>query len=340
MFETWFRLLLRAFWLFSILTLLVGCTPSPQTVWKFKAEAPIYGAPAICGNKLVVGSSDHYLYALDVKTGDLSWKVDLGDRILMTPHIEGNSIYVGAASGYFYSLNGDNGKIQWRFKSDQILEFDVCADATGLYFGSYNGNFYKLDRTGRLLWSYQTGLHVTSSCVFYKDLVLTSSWDTNFYGFRRDTGEAAWKVSTGLINYSGPVLHNDSVFYATHEDLYHLNAENGEILYRKKTGYVQHLLIHEGFLYGNEAGLTKRTLEGSLVKTMNLKSWPEFRIALINNVIVTADTLKTLYGISTNLEILWKFKAKSQFWTPGVFHDGIYYIANPDSYVYALRLPN
>jgi eukaryotic-like serine/threonine-protein kinase len=329
---------------FRILLLLlflpaVSCRNSPDLVWRFKTQASIDDSPAICENKLIVGSCDHYLYALDLQNGKQIWKIDLGERILMTPLVEGNNIYAGTASGYFYQLSGKDGAVRWKFKTDGMLEFRPCADSEGIYFGSYDGNFYKMNRQGQKLWAFKTDAYITSSCTFYKDLVITTSWDSNIYALRRNSGEVVWKSSTGLINYGNGVVVGDSLFYGTHAAFYGFDAATGKKLFQKKAAYHNHLVAYQNFLFTPENGLTKRSIDGQVLKNVRFKPHTEFEPAIVKNYIVMSDIKDTLYGISTELEILWKFRTKDSFWSAGVFQDGIYYIGNRDSYVYALRLP-
>lgn len=322
-----------------IVVVLWGCTTRPDIEWKFKTGDDITHSPAIAGNKLIVSSNDRNLYALDLKDGKVLWKTDLGDRILMSPLVDGDHIYVGAASGYFYQIRVADGSPGWKFKAEGVLEFDSCADSEGIYFGSYGGYFYKLNRQGELLWSLFTPHQMTSSCTFYKDLVITTSWDQHVYGIRRDTGKPVWKVLTGQFNYGNGIVVGDSVYYSTHGKFYRIDAATGKVLYVKDGAYNDHMVAIRNFIFTQENGLTKRSLDGKVVHNLPFLNVPEFEPAVVRDYIVTADTTNHLYGISQDMKILWKFRAKHQFWAPGVLQDGIYYIGNLDTYVYALRLP-
>ncbi|MCI0411934.1 PQQ-binding-like beta-propeller repeat protein [bacterium] len=316
-----------------------GCGNRPDVIWSFKTGGPIYHSPAVGGNKVIVGSNDQNVYALDVQTGKVIWKTDLGERILMTPLVEGNSIYVGSASGYFYHLDGKDGSVRWRFKTGAKLEFDPCADNEGIYFGSHDGNFYKITREGQKLWALETNNVLTSSCTFYKDMVITTAWDSNLYALRRNTGEVVWKNSTKQYNYGIGVVVGDSIFYGTHDAFYRFDATIGKTIFQKKAAYHSHVVALQNFIFTEENGLTKRSLDGQVLKNLRFTPSPEFVPVVVKDYIVTADSVDTLYGISAELEILWKFRAKNSFWSAGALQDGIYYIGNRDTYVYALRLP-
>ena len=328
------------FVLLLIFFTVAGCSKKPDVVWKAKTGAVITHSPAVLGNKLIVGSQDHYVYAFDLKNGNLLWKTDLGERILMSPIVEGNHIYIGNAGGYFYQMNANDGSIGWKFKTKGMLEFDPCSDSDGIYFGSYDGNFYKINRQGQLIWALQTAHQMTSSCTFYKDMVITTSWDYNVYAIRRDSGQPVWKVGTGEFCYGNGIVVGDSFFYGTHHKLYRIDATTGKLLFEKDAAYNTHLATFQNFIFTQENGLTKRSLDGRVEKNLKLISFEEFVPHVVQDSIVISDTTNNLYGVSPDLEILWKFRAKNLFWASGVFSDGIYYVGNRDTYVYALKLPS
>jgi eukaryotic-like serine/threonine-protein kinase len=327
------------FALIVLCTCLFGCKSRPKLVWRFETQAPIYASPSIYKDTVIVGSNDHHLYAVDAQTGKLHWKRDLGERVFMKPLIEANLIYVGSASGYFYQINADNGGVNWRFKTEAALESELCSDSQGIYFGSDDGNFYKINRQGALIWKYKTGFKVTSSCSFENDLVFTSSWDYNIYGIQRDSGKMVWKVPTGEFAYGGPAVYNGAVFYGTHEELYKVDAKSGKLLFKVKAAYHHWVTPYNNYLYTQESGITKRTLDGKVVKNVTFDPNFEFAPAIVNDYIVYADNKDTLYGISQDLEVMWKYRSKNIFWSPGALHNGIYYIGNRDGNLYALKLP-
>ena len=323
-----------------LLLLLCSCAPKPDLIWKAKTGGAIYPSPGIAANKVIIGSNDHNLYAFDIATGDVSWKTDLGDRILMPPHVEGQNIYIGNAAGYLFQVKAEDGSTGWRFDTKGTLQFTVCSDDEGMYVGSEGGGFYKLDRSGKMLWKFQTRQKLTSSCLFYKDLVLTTSWDTNLYALKRDTGELVWKYSTGKLNYGNGIIVGDSYYYATHNAMYKFDPSSGKLLYKKKIDYNTFLLPYGNFLITQENGLTKRSLDGDFLGNLKFRSFAEFAPVQVENTILSADTTNSLVGISPDLKMKWKFRAGQLFWSPGVFYNGSYYIGNRDGHVYALKLPS
>ncbi len=324
--------------LLLLLLFCVSCKASPKIVWKFKTGAQVYGSPSITGNLLIIGSSDHFLYALDLETGKAAWKTDLGDRILSKPLIDSGRIYVGNASGYFFCLDASTGSIQWRFQGGGLIHYNACSDSDAVYFGGQDNHFYKISKSGQKLWDYKTTLYFWGECSFYSNLVITASWDTNVYGLDRATGQVVWKTPTGQYNYGIPEVFKDRVYFATHNDLYSLNAATGKIITHHRVPYLDFVIASGGYLWTADEGLTKRTLDGDALGAVKFTTQSNARPAASENLIVVSG-VNRLHGVSTDLKILWEFKAEESFWSPGVFRNNIYYVGNRGSYVYALRLP-
>jgi outer membrane protein assembly factor BamB len=322
------------------LLFMLGCNRSPGVLWHFKTGAGLSHPPAISGEKLIVGSEDYFLYALDLSTGNVLWKTYLGERVLVTPLAEQNRIYTGTAAGDFFGIDANNGKILWKFHTGGMLEYDPCSDEQGIYFGSYDGKLYKINRQGQLLWAFATPFYMSSSCAFYKDLVITSSWDHYVYGISRVNGKEVWKFDTGEYSYGAPIVVGNSGYYVSHDHFYGFHPDTGKLFFQGKIGYAAHVMAYRNELFIPENGLTKRSLDGKITKNLSFKPYSQFCPAIAGSFVVMADTDDSLIGASPDtLEIKWKFHGKDLFACPGVEHKGIYYIGNTDGNVYALRLP-
>ncbi|MBZ5620201.1 MAG: PQQ-binding-like beta-propeller repeat protein [Acidobacteriia bacterium] len=73
--------------------------------------------PAIVNGKVFVGASSGEVYVLSAQTGDVLWKVDIGEPISFQPAIAGGRVYVAANQGTLVCLNTndphDDGWLMW-----------------------------------------------------------------------------------------------------------------------------------------------------------------------------------------------------------------------------------
>lgn len=175
-----------------------------QPAWTFKTGGKIFSTPAIAGGSLVVGSSDTYIYSLDIKSGKLIWKYKAGKSVLASPTIHKGVVYIGASDGIFRAIDLKTGKLVWVFKDVKgFVESKAWVDDSGVYFGTWGSMLYALSpKDGSLIWSW-----------------------TNHKG-RGLSPAAVW-----------PVKANGKIFVATPERMTHaIDASTGTELWRARGG--------------------------------------------------------------------------------------------------------
>jgi outer membrane protein assembly factor BamB len=330
---------MRKLLLVGFLFFLTGCGANPKILWTTSTGAPIYGSPALDKDRIFIGSQDKIFYALNEKDGSIFWKRDLQSKIVSTPLARNGSIFIGSGDGGFYSLDPATGNTRWTFKSGGLINYDTCADESGMYFGNHKGSFYKIDYSGNVLWTFQTANKFGGRCVLYKDFVFTSSWDSNFYALNKNTGAIVWKVSSGILNFAGPEVVGDAVYFASHDKIYCIDATTGKLRSTIKTSYLNHVVYAEDHLWTNEKGLTKRSLDGKVLGSVEFNSATDFRPYFYKDIFILGAESSKLFGVSEDLKILWKVTGGEAFWTPGVIKNNVYYTGNRDNKVYAIQLP-
>ncbi|HXJ05032.1 MAG TPA: PQQ-binding-like beta-propeller repeat protein [Candidatus Acidoferrum sp.] len=197
--------------------------------WQFSTKGQVLSSPAIADGSLYVGSSDHFLYALDASNGALRWKFKTAGRITSSPAVSAGLVYFGSFDSNFYAVDAATGQLKWKFATagerrfaakhlhgaepaaetmpdpfDFYLSSPVVASGA-VYFGSGDTNIYALDAaTGVLKWKFKTGDVVHSSPALSDGTLFAGSWDSNFYALDAATGKEKWRFKTG----EDPDIHN------------------------------------------------------------------------------------------------------------------------------------
>ena len=197
--------------------------------WQFHTKGQVLSSPAIAGDKLYFGSSDHSLYALDLATGALKWKFKSDGRITSSPAVSANVVYFGSFDGKFYAVDAATGQLKWKFQTggerrfaakhlhgaepasetmpdpfDFYLSSPVIWNG-GVYFGSGDTNVYALDAvSGNLKWKFKTGDVVHGSPAISDGNLYVGSWDSYFYALDAANGKEKWRFKTG----EDPEIHN------------------------------------------------------------------------------------------------------------------------------------
>ena len=197
--------------------------------WQFHTKGQVFSSPAIAGDKLYFGSSDHCLYALDLATGTQKWKFKSEGRITSSPAVSAGVVYFGSFDGNFYAVDAATGQLKWKFQTggerrfaakhlhgaepasetmpdpfDFYLSSPVVWNGA-IYFGSGDTNVYALDAaTGKLKWKFKTGDVVHASPAISGGTLFVGSWDSYLYALDAASGKENWRFKTG----EDPDIHN------------------------------------------------------------------------------------------------------------------------------------
>lgn len=190
--------------------------------WQFHTQGQILSSPAIVGGTVYVGSSDHFLYALDASSATLKWKFKTGSRITSSPAVSAGLVYFCSYDSNFYAVDVVTGQLKWKFQTggehrfaarhlhgaepaaetmpdpfDFFLSSPVVWNGA-VYFGSGDTYIYALDAaSGAMRWKFKTGDVVHASPAISSGTLFVGSWDSYFYALDAATGKEKWRFKTG-----------------------------------------------------------------------------------------------------------------------------------------------
>ena len=254
--------------------------------WKFHTPGQVISSPAVVGDTVYVGSTDHNLYAVDRETGTLQWKFETGSRVTSSPAVAAGVVFFESYDGIFYAVESTIGKLKWKFQTggerrytgkhlhgtqpadesmpdpfDFYLSSAVVADGS-IYFGSGDGNVYALDeRSGQMKWKFQTGEVVHASPALADGALFVGSWDSYFYALDAATGQEKWRFKTGedraIHNQVGlqasPVVAGDVVYFGCRDsNFYAVDAKSGRkkwVFNNKGSWVIGSAAIQDGKVY-------------------------------------------------------------------------------------------
>jgi eukaryotic-like serine/threonine-protein kinase len=199
-----------------------GVAQFTKISWQFHTKGQVLSSPAISGGVLYIGSSDHFLYALDAGTGALKWKFETAGRITSSPAVSEGLVFFDSFDSIFYAVDAGTGKLKWKFKTvgerrfaaahlhgaepaaetmpdpfDFYLSSPVVSNGA-VYFGSGDTNIYALDvASGTLKWKFKTGDVVHASPAISDSTLFVGSWDSFFYALDAASGKEKWRFKTG-----------------------------------------------------------------------------------------------------------------------------------------------
>ncbi len=94
----------------------------PKLLWTFKTAGPVKSSAAIADGRVVIGSNDGNIYALDLANGKKIWAFKTGGAVESSPLVLDGRVFVGSADDSLYALDAATGKLLWKYETgDKIL---------------------------------------------------------------------------------------------------------------------------------------------------------------------------------------------------------------------------
>ncbi|MBI4337164.1 MAG: PQQ-binding-like beta-propeller repeat protein [Chloroflexi bacterium] len=180
-----------------------------QLRWRFAdTQGWAASSPVIANDVAYFGSSDTYVYAVQVNTHKLLWRFKTDGMVLSTPALADGKVFVGSTDHNLYAVDARSGDLVWKSTTDSWIVASPLP-ALGLVFvGSGDGSVYGFDsRNGRPLWRSQTGGWIVSSpAIDPGGTLVVGSWDGNIYGLDALSGQQKWKVNVGQPIVATPLV--------------------------------------------------------------------------------------------------------------------------------------
>lgn len=206
--------------------------------WSFKTEYGVQGAPLIVEDRVYI-ATDHEVYALDVKSGELVWKDPTGTEgaYMGAPAYKDGVLYTTGGK-LLLALDAESGRELWRTQKSEMFLGLAIADGF-VYVGNFDRKLYAFDlSTGQERWSFD-GEEVFWSSPAADNGVIYAGNDRTVYALGAKSGQLLWSFDAESRSVSEPLV-SDGVVYvsdSSHEfprgprHLYALDARTGEQLW-------------------------------------------------------------------------------------------------------------
>jgi len=222
--------------------------------WGNTAGDTYYGAPALAGDRVIVGGySKGYAYALPVSGGDALWTFasDPGNVIPgldLLKHPNGSAVagaglsdslaYVGLNNGHLMAIDITNGAERWSFRTPDHNGFwstPRAVDGT-VYATSLGHELYAFDAaTGAERGTpIDLGAPIGGDVTITQGLGLLGTFDNRVVAIDLETHQVRWEHGVDGWVWGAPQVYGDQVYAATLQGtVYALRlADGGEIWHR------------------------------------------------------------------------------------------------------------
>lgn len=258
---------------------------SPQ---EFASPAVKLG-PSAHEDQLFLGSHDGWFYALDAKTADVQWKVEIGS-VSSRPMVHHGRIFVGTDDGFVICLDM-MGEEQWRYATRAPILSQPVISGDALLVANEGDQVYSLDlETGKFRWLYKTDsdeeftLRGHSGLGIDGEMVYAGFADGSVVALRAATGSVAWLsslrgASERFVDVdTTPIIINDMVVAASSAGgLYAMDKETGRIRWSREVSGGGGLIASEDTIYfaAAELGMYAMDLDGNIKWRQGLRGGGE-----------------------------------------------------------------
>lgn len=184
-------------------------------LWKYATGGGIASAPCVADDMVVFGSTDRLVYAVDLTEGELLWTMPTKGRVFASAYAEFGHFFIGSDDGNLYAIQGQTGRQAWSFASDGEVRSQPHVDSEGVVFSCHQGMIYALSLNRDLRWRFRARRGILSSPVLQDGVVFSGALDWYFYALDARSGWAVWKYRTGGPIVSTPVVWDDLVFFGS-----------------------------------------------------------------------------------------------------------------------------
>lgn len=239
---------------FMVVLISVVSNAQPGKVWEFQTEGRIFSSAQVSDGIVIIGSDDHYLYALNADTGEELWKFEAYGKVRSTAAIK-DSIIVIASGSRLYGLNKASGQVLWKHEPEEIIgvppfnnqgrwdfhdSSPILVDSIAYYgndYGTiYGVNIYSGVQTYKFQSEAETAIRTKPAVV--GDTLYFGDWDGNLFATKISDTSLVWQ-STALTDFGPPfygqvttdiIVEGDYLFYGGHLEIVNIvNRQNGNV---------------------------------------------------------------------------------------------------------------
>lgn len=165
-----------------------------ETLWTYPTKEGVWATPLIVEDMLIFTSLDHFIYALNVESGELVWKIDLEGAVGSTPLYANDRLYVGTFAKKVYEIDLD-GEILNSYDTQNWVWSTPALEDNIIYVSDLSGYVHALDINNGLkaLWSVDVATRgIRSAPLLYDNYVVVASRDGHVYWLDKRNGTTVY----------------------------------------------------------------------------------------------------------------------------------------------------
>ncbi len=250
-----------------------------KQIWAVDLYNPLPGVLFLEDKKVIAGSVEGYLMAVDHLQGERIWKFQADDHRFGPPPIyTGSHIVQATDNGILLLIDPENGSEIGRIELDGAVVSPMAVDNGVLYANDLDGGVYAVDIDSReIIWKQQIEGPVWTSPAVADGFLYVAGSTGSLLAFNAATGALRWSVEIEDVIGASPIVAGDYVIFGSKAGtLYSLRTADGKVTARRqfKGSFSVSPVTNGDFIYiatdkGEIASLGTATRPGIPLGTMS-----------------------------------------------------------------------
>lgn len=295
---------------------------SPKVLWEFKTgidQAGFEGTPVIADGRVFLGDFIGHVYAIDLKTGQLVWKVKEKDGFLAAGCCSNGILVMGDFSGNIFGYKMSDGTKVWSVEIDSQIVRGGNLIGEDVLLSTDAGSLIGLElSTGKEKWKYATGDQLNSTASIWKQQALLGGCDSRLHQVDLTKGTPLREsLDLGAPTLSTPNIIGDIAIVPTQPgNVYAIRIDTGETLWS----------------YNPDQSLNTdiRTSSATLA---------QYKDGKLDGIVVVPSRNRRLLGLdASNGKLKWEAVLRKRAEAAPVVCDGRAWIGGTDGMIYSISL--
>ncbi len=213
--------------------------------WSFEASSPVDAAPMIFDNKVIFGSNDGVLHAIDKISGKIIWSYTTENQIAGSANVwttgTRSGIIVGSYDYFLHCVEPATGKLLWKVETENYVNGTPSISNGKIVFGGCDGILRIVEPlTGKETDTIDIGVYIASSPALSAGLAYFGDYNGTKYCMNLNSGKAIWKIPTkeesGAI-LGIPAIGSSTVVLGSEDKfIYCFDQKDGKLKWKYRTG--------------------------------------------------------------------------------------------------------
>lgn len=197
----------------------------------------VFARPLPIGDKVILGTSDNQVVALNIEDGSLIWEFPTGNQVWSQPAIKDDMVYVTSVDRRVYALDLNTGEKLWEATLTGANGGSPVVGDQYVYVGSFDGKLHAYDaETGAEAWTATAKDWIWGAPAYSNGNVFYTDLDGTVYAIDGQTGDALWEQTVDGAIQANIVIQDDVLYIASGDSVELENAR----------GYVTALSSEDG----------------------------------------------------------------------------------------------